>query len=519
MKRWVIPITLALEIGYGRCARPPHFPFKDRRNQAPVSPSAPFTSRYTSKRTTLLGSQQKAWGMWNPEPAFLQWVETLDMEEVKKHIHAQHVNKSKSNQNSTFHSTFQSQVDKTLANDKSLANSTKWPGLTKDDWNLGQHHWPSFFFDLAPGPVVDLCGGTLKVTKYSEVSEHCAMWVIQMMRCTQACSRNNRFAGYGSCMWGCSGVPDPKWCDEPSDEKIRKHCTTFMGRWDTCKVSKENWPDADSWFAAIDSCVYPCGSVMETEKMLGQPVSWRYVKCNPTWFACGNPTDPFMCSTIDPFLCEGPVGQGTEVCFNDDPWCGDPHWGCYPQPDPKAELVVHTIPGKLIGEPDTTVVSIYNESGGFVMNATQPRLPYIRAAPPPQWYTIVRPTPFAPKPTKAPTTTPPPCEVNITVNGTFLGMVNGTHNGTMCNYNASHAAALIPPGGVPAGASLLENGAATTRAPLTTMSPEATAPPPGMPGNQGHLKVGTQAVSLTERMHGMLARIKAHPWPMLGRDD
>jgi len=510
MKRWVIPVTLALQLGNGSCARPAHYPFKAKKSQAPVAQEAPFTSRYTSKRT-LLGSQQKAWGFWNPEPAFLQWVEQLDMDEVKKHLHDLQNNKSKAKYNSTFHQT----IDRALAHDRSLTNST-WPGITADDWKLGKHHWPSFYFNLAPGPVVDLCGGTLKVTKYSELSEHCSMWVIQMMRCTQTCSRSNRFGGFGHCMWGCSGVPDPKWCDEPEDEKIRKHCTVFMGRWDTCKVSKEPWPDADSWFAAIDSCVFPCSSVMETEKMIQQPVSWRYVKCNPIWFACGTPTDPFMCSTIDPFLCQGPTGQGSEVCFNDDPWCGDPHWGCYPQPDPKAETVTHVIPSKNPGiEPDTTVVSIYNETGGFVMNATMPRLAYIKPAPPPQWYQIVRPTPFAPKPTKAPTTTPPPCEVNITVNGTFYGFVNGSFNGTDCNFNQSHANALLP--------SLLESGASNTRAPLTTMSPDATTPPPGVPGNHeanhGHLKVGTQALSLTERMHGMLARIKSHPWPFAKEDE
>jgi hypothetical protein len=444
-----------------------------------------------------LGGQPKAHGIWNPEPAFLQWVENLDMAEFKKHLSQLHANKTNHN------STFRQRVQKALANDRSLTNSS-WPGLTEDDWKLGRHHWPAFFFNLAAGPVVDLCGGTLKVTKYSDVSEHCALWTIEMMRCTQACSRQNRFAGFGKCMWGCSGVPDPKWCTEASDPVINKHCTVFMGRWDTCKVSKEPWPDADSWFAAIDSCVYNCASVMETEKMIGQPVSWRYGKCNPVWYSCGTPTDPFMCSTIDPFLCEGPVGQGTDVCWNDDPWCGDPEWGCYPQPDPKAETVKHVIKSNNTFEPDTVVVSIYNETGGFVMNATQPRLPYIKAAPPPQWYTIVRPTPFAPKPTNPPTTTPPPCEVNISNNGSFVGTVNGTWNGTFCNYNSSHAAALIP-----AGASLLENNAQTTRAPLTTMSPSATQPPPAAP----HNKVNSQPLSLADRMHGMLARIKEHPWP------
>jgi len=503
MKRWVVPITLALQMGHGTCARPAHFPFSARRTpESSGYQEELFTSRFTQKRT-ILGSQPKATGLWNPEPAFLQWVEQLDIEDWKKHLGSVHANKSKASHNSTFRQKVE----------RSMANST-WPGITEDDWVYGKHHWPAFFVNLAPGPVVDLCGGTLKVTKWSEVSEHCAFWVIQMMRCTQACSRSNRFAGYGHCMWGCSGVPDPKWCEEPEDEKIRKHCSVFMGRWDTCKVSKEPWPDADSWFAAIDSCVYPCSSVMETEKMMQQPVSWRYVKCNPTWFACGTPTDPFMCSTIDPFMCEGPVGQGTEICYNDDPWCGDPNWGCYPQPDKNAETVTHIIKGNASRfEPDTTVVSIYNETGGFVMNATMPRLAYIKPAPPPQWYSIVRPTPFAPKPTKAPTTTPPPCEVNITVNGTFLGFVNGTFNGSACNYNQSHANALIP-----AGASLLENSAQTTRAPLTTMSPSATQPPPALPHSDSYSKLGTQTMSLADRMHGMLSRIKAHPWPMLGGD-
>lgn len=250
--------------------------------------------------------------------------------------------------------------------------------------------------------------------------------------------------------------------------------------------------------------------------MMQQPVSWRYVKCNPTWFACGTPTDPFMCSTIDPFLCQGPTGQGSEVCFNDDPWCGDPDWGCYPQPDPKAEKVTHVIPGKGM-EPPTTIVSIYNETGGFVMNATMPRLAYIKPAAPPQWYTIVRPTPFAPKPTNPPTTTPPPCEVNISANGTFMGTVNGTYNGTHCNYNQSHADAMFGAGAA-GGASLLEDSAQTTRAPLTTMSPSATQAPPAMPHHERSSNIGTQSMSLAERMHGMLSRIKAHPWPMFAAD-
>lgn len=256
--------------------------------------------------------------------------------------------------------------------------------------------------------------------------------------------------------------------------------------------------------------------------MIGQPVSWRYVKCNPVWYSCGTPTDPFMCSTIDPFLCEGPVGQGTDVCWNDDPWCGDPDWGCYPQPDPKAHQERHIIKGNATRfEPDTTVVSIYNESGGFVMNATMPRLAYIKAAPPPQWYTIVRPTPFAPKPTNPPTTTPPPCEVNISSNGTFLGTVNGSFNGSHCNFNQSHAQALFPntTGNMtPAGASFLENDAQTTRAPLTTLSPSATQPPPATPHNNGYPKVNSQPLTLAQRMHGMLAQIKSHPWPSFAAD-
>lgn len=95
----------------------------------------------------------------------------------------------------------------------------------------------------------------------------------------------------------------------------------------------------------------------------------------------------------------------------------------------------------------------------------------------------------------------------------FLGFVNGTFNGSACNYNQSHANALLP-----AGASLLENSAQTTRAPLTTMSPSATQPPPALPHSDSYSKFGTQTMSLADRMHGMLSRIKAHPWPMLGGD-
>lgn len=361
-------------------------------------------TRYTSEGNA--SHPAKPHGLWNPDPEFLELLGRTDIQALHEHIHRAHTGEN-------------------------------WPAPTKKEWGVGEHHWPAFFYEFAPNNVVDLCGGTIGVTKWGDVSEDCAKWVVTNLRCMQTCNFMHRFSGFGNCLNTCSGGP-PKtsWCTEPKggkhtmDEKIVKHCNMFVGRWNACGVSTTAWADSGSWFSRIDKCVYNCQTAMETQLHMGQTFDWRSVKCGvPIWFTCGPGADPFQCGTVNPYLCEGPVGRGVEVCFHDDPWCGDSKWGCYPRPEEGAktrEEQVTNFDGTV-----STRVQILNDDGAVVLNATVPKLPYIRPAPMPQWFSVVRPTPFP-----VVNTPPPGCMMNISTiigNDTITNLIEGWWNGTSCH--------------------------------------------------------------------------------------
>lgn len=378
-------------------------------------------------------------GLWNPDPTFMALLAKTQMKDLHEHIHNSHLEQ-------------------------------KYPPKP-EDWLLGKNHWPAFYMDFAPNNVLDLCGGASGKTKWKDVSEPCAKWVVQNLRCMQVCNNANRFSGFGKCLNSCGGGP-PKveWCSTPvgsphtTDENIVKYCNTFVSRWNACGVSTTAWPDSGSWFNRITNCVFPCETAMETEMHMGMSLGWRGIKCNPhVIFTCGPGLDPFVCGSVNPFLCEGPVGRGTEVCFHDDPWCGDNRWGCYPRPE--ADAVTKETTQLNADGSVSEVVRIMNGTGPFakiLINATVPKLPFIRPAPMPKWYTIVRPTPFPPPPTIA-----PGCPINITrmeftettainetsntsittqTNRTVVETIMGWWNGTACHKPHSHTYQVGPDG-------------------------------------------------------------------------
>lgn len=353
----------------------------------------------------------KAHGLWNPHPALMEMLAEAENERsLLDHIHQLHTNSSY--------------------------------GPTASDWPFGPGHWPAQYFDNVPTQVCDLCGGSPGNTKWNDVSEKCATWTVQMLRCVMVCNHGNHYDGFGACMNGCTkGPPSKEWCaEQPANEQILKHCTTFVGRWEFCAVSTTDWEDVDGWWNAIDTCVYNCASAMETEMYMGQSLEWRSAKCNPTWFACNHGSsststgpNPFQCGIIDPVLCEGPVGQGDEPCYYDSPWCGDEWWGCYPRPDDSVNTTQTSIKNK--DGTETTIVHIENSTGQVVNDITMPRLPYVKPVAGPDWFTLIRPTPFAPPPTK-----PPPCAYNITwlENKTHVHKgKNATHKWKFTNWTAS----------------------------------------------------------------------------------
>lgn len=370
-------------------------------------------------RYSALGG--KAHGIWNPEPGLVELIAEVGEERIFQYAYG----------------------------DRSEAAY----GPKPEDWNLGTNHYPSYIFDLVPMPVVDLCGGELGLTKWNDVSESCAKWVVKMLRCEQVCNYQYHFEGFGTCMHDCAGEPKKEWCEEAKgNEKIYKHCNMFVGRWDTCGISKEMWKTTSDFTDAIDGCVYNCRTAMETEMFMGQTVQWRQHKCANTWFACGHgdhpirrSQDPFSCGIIDPLLCEGPVGQGVEPCYYDSPWCGDEWWGCYPRPADDANTTETVVKNK--DGTETHIVHIENATGHIVQNVTMPRLPYIKPVPAPQWFTIVRPTPFPVPPTPM-----PPCTVNVTIvrnisNKTDWFEMYDTvlvHNGSW-NYTSNYC---FPPSGL-----------------------------------------------------------------------
>lgn len=445
------------------------------------APLPPLNGRFTEKLRSIQNSSS-ANGLWNPDPALVQWAASLpDVKLSKKHAPEMLIHKA-------------------------LSNGTFVP--QKSDWQWGEHHWPAYFYTLAPTAIVDLCGGITGITKWGELSPSCGAWVVNNLKCMQGCNTAHRFSGFGACMQKCAGIPNPAWCSEaPGNEKIFKHCTAFMNRWDICKVSKNAWPDSDSWFGAINNCVYNCETALETEMSMGQSLDWRGKKCNLKYYSCGTFADPFMCHTTEPLLCGYPLGQGSDVCWVDDPWCGDKHWGCYPQPAEGLTTKEFTNPGP--NNTVTTVVSMFNESGGFVMNATMPRLPYVRPEAPPLWYRLVRPTPFAPKPTSAPTTPIPVCQINVTKfqDGKKVGMitVNGTWNGSACINTTK----IDLPKELKGKSALLRSSVHRQNiAQPYTSAP--TEPPAAMRGAADH-DVPPQPLSFAQRMRGVLgAMLRPH---------
>merc|ERR1719311_1756455 len=134
------------------------------------SPPPPSISpRFTEKRRSASQLAAPAQGLWNPDPALVQWAASLEVHDG-----------SGIDSGPSF-----------LSHSRKAHENTSWKPA-KSDWVWGENHWPGFYFDFTPVQVNDLCGGVNGMTKWVDVSEHCATWVVGMLRCMQGCNTMHR---------------------------------------------------------------------------------------------------------------------------------------------------------------------------------------------------------------------------------------------------------------------------------------------------------------------------------------
>jgi len=216
------------------------------------------------------------------------------------------------------------------ANPKPIAPSAAVPGVVVEN-------------NLAPTEVTDVCGGWAGVTKLNEVSQTCASWTVNQLRCMQVCHNTNRLQGFGQCMTDCTGgtlgstipedMPTEELCGQGQEgigKNTSDYCIDTVEKMRGCNCTlPETTGKPENFIECLDVCVFQCKKVLQLQLDLGFPIGWKPRKCPRDAFACTanltctklpqcGPWDTEMCIEAE---CKPPVGRGKVDCFFDDPVC------------------------------------------------------------------------------------------------------------------------------------------------------------------------------------------------------
>jgi len=219
------------------------------------------------------------------------------------------------------------------ANPKPIAPSAAVPGVVVEN-------------NLAPTEVTDVCGGWAGVTKLNEVSQTCASWTVNQLRCMQVCHNTNRLQGFGQCMTDCTGgtlgstipedLPTEELCGQGQEgigKNTSDYCIDTVEKMRGCNCTlPETTGKPENFIECLDVCVFQCKKVLQLQLDLGFPIGWKPRKCPRDAFACTanltctklpqcGPWDTEMCIEAE---CKPPVGRGKVHCYFDDPKC-TPH--------------------------------------------------------------------------------------------------------------------------------------------------------------------------------------------------